>query len=79
MTIETKEPVPWSVTVLKLEGDHYRTVFAVGVQSFILADVEDDDEAEDHCKFIANMFMKAMKSAGCPDPSNTTPFEYSRS
>lgn len=58
--------LPWVVEVEKLSGDHnFRAVFKVGVQSFTLAHVENDDEAEQHCHTIARMFRQAMVNAGC--------------
>ena len=42
---------------------HFRTIFEVGVQSFILADA-DDREAVGHCKFIQKMFALALRRAG---------------
>ena len=59
---ETK--LPWSVVVQKLDENSFRTVFQVGVQHFVLACVENNDEAEQHCNFIAKMFRKAMSRAG---------------
>jgi hypothetical protein len=55
---------PASVTVERC-GDTFRTIFAVGVQSFVIAE-GDDVEAEEHCWFIRDNFVKALIAARVP-------------
>lgn len=55
---------PWSVYVERVSGRHYRAMFSVGVQNFTLRDVEDDDEAEAACVFMAAQFCEALARAG---------------
>jgi len=67
-TLDAKDDttkIPWAVDVEKLYGENnFRTMFKVGVQSFELAHAENDDEAEQHCNFVARMFGEAMSRAG---------------
>lgn len=58
------DPAPWSCEVVELTPTHWRTVFKVGVQSFILADTYDGQEGRQHCEFIRVMFVKALQAAG---------------
>jgi hypothetical protein len=68
--------VPWCVTVEPtLDGGCVTTVH-VGVQAFDLArlpgsedELYDKEDDRAHCQFIANMFIKAMRRAGAPPPS----------
>lgn len=56
--------IPWRVVVEQLGTDSYRTRFVVGPQSFVLAHVEHDEEAEAHCKFIRDQFLVALEKLG---------------
>ncbi len=66
---DTKDILPWTVQVEQLSDNVFRTVFTVGVQSFVLAYTDDPEEIR-HCHLIAKMFATAMKAAGAPEPSN---------
>lgn len=64
-------PKAWSVNVEKLSGrNNYRTMFRVGNQGFMLADVQDDKEALEHCVFIQQMFLRAMENLGVHKPKS---------
>lgn len=54
----------WSVTVEQYGPQSYKTIFRVGVQYFTLTNVEDDEEALQHCTFIKDMFLRALTSLG---------------
>lgn len=64
--MEEKESA-WSVSVEKIRENSYITMFNVGSQHFTLACAADDEEAEEHCTFIAKMFLSALKKAGMPN------------
>lgn len=66
-----KKDVPWTVNVEKLSGKRsYRTMLRVGAQGFELASVQDDKEALEHCRFIQQMFVRAMAALGAPKPKS---------
>ncbi len=54
----------WSVKTEKLTKNSYRTVFTVGVQSFVLHRSELDEEARVSCEFIGTMFLVALANIG---------------
>lgn len=64
-------PEAWTVNVEKLSGrNNYRTMFRVGNQGFMLADLQGDKEARQHCVFVQQMFMRAMEKLGAAKPKS---------
>lgn len=64
-----------AIVVERIGPKSYKVMLNVGVQSFTLANAQDDDEAKHHCEFIANMFKTAMESLNVPVSIFTLGFE----
>lgn len=73
----------WEVFVETLDaeisGGIYRTSFRVDNQFFTLAESSDGEEGLEHCRFIRQMFLKAMARLGLrPDPATSESSERPR-
>lgn len=56
----------WSVDVIVVDERAAFARFTAGVQSFEIARVTDDVEAETHCALMAFSFVHALASLGTP-------------
>ena len=62
--MSSQEPEEWSIKIKHEDGCDWFVIFHVGVQSFIITQAPDDEEAKPRCEKIAGLFLRALIRIG---------------